>query len=282
MPVRAEFREHDHAGRRFQPSGIRHGRRRTSRSSRTCPPPPRLARPPRKPRKPHRSAAAADIMHGLSKPGRKVKGVGPKMAQLLNKLGIFTINDLLFFLPRRYDDYTQLNQISRLQPNMLATVIGTVRYTEMRIARGGRKDFYMVVDDGTAQMGVTFFGQYYLNRQVRTEQQVVLRGANVDVPEPHPDDQPGNPVSRTGRPAKGRHRPGLSADRRPEPPQPAQADAENRRILGGSSARLHARRHARPRRHGRPRLGDQAICTSPKAGIISNTPSGASSSTNCC
>ena len=33
-----------------------------------------------------------------------------------------------------------------------------------------------VVDDGTAQMGVTFFGQYFLNRQVRSEQQVVLRG----------------------------------------------------------------------------------------------------------
>ncbi len=141
------------------------------------PAPPRLARPPRKPRQPIDPQAAADIMRGLNAPVEKVKGVGPKMAQLLNKLGIYNINDLLFFLPRRYDDYTQLTQISRLQPNVLATVIGTVRYTELRIARGGRKDFYMVVDDGTAQMGVTFFGQYYLNRQIRTDQQIVLRGA---------------------------------------------------------------------------------------------------------
>ena len=140
------------------------------------PTPVRLARPPRKARKPMDVAEAADIMRGLNASVDKVKGVGPKMAQLLNKLGIFSINDLLFFLPRRYDDYTKLNQIGHLQPNELATVIGTVRHTEMRIARGGRKDFFMVVDDGTAQMGVTFFGQYFMNRQVRTEQQVVLRG----------------------------------------------------------------------------------------------------------
>ncbi len=140
------------------------------------PAPVRLARPPRKPRKAMDITEAADIMRGLSASIDKVKGVGPKMAQLLNKLGIFTINDLLFFLPRRYDDYTKLSQINRLQPNELATVIGTVRHTEMRIARGGRKDFFMVIDDGTAQMGVTFFGQYFLNRQVRSEQQVALRG----------------------------------------------------------------------------------------------------------
>ncbi|MCC6802764.1 MAG: ATP-dependent DNA helicase RecG, partial [Anaerolineae bacterium] len=140
------------------------------------PAPVRLARPPRKPRKQIDPQAAADIMRGLNAPVDKVKGVGPKMAQLLNKLGIATINDLLFFLPRRYDDYTQLSQIGKLQPNVLATIIGTVRYTELRIARGGRKDFFMTVDDGTATMSVTFFGQYYLNRQVRVDQQVVLRG----------------------------------------------------------------------------------------------------------
>ena len=140
------------------------------------PAPPRLARPPRKPRQPVDPQAAADVMRGLNAPVEKVKGVGPKMATLLNKLGIFTINDLLFFLPRRYDDYTQLNCINHLQEHELATVIGTVRHTEVRAGRTGRKDFHMVVDDGTASMGVTFFGQHFLSRQVRREQQVVLRG----------------------------------------------------------------------------------------------------------
>ncbi len=137
---------------------------------------PRLVRPPRKPRKQIEPQAAADIMRGLNAPVEKVKGVGPKMATLLNKLGIFTINDLLFFLPRRYDDYTQLNCISHLHEHELATVIATVRHTEVRAGRTGRKDFYMVVDDGTGSMGVTFFGQHFLSRQVHRDQQVVLRG----------------------------------------------------------------------------------------------------------
>ncbi len=58
----------------------------------------------------------------------------------------------------------------------LATVIGTVKHTEVRAGRTGRKDFYMVVDDGTASMGVTFFGQHFLARQIHRDQQVVLRG----------------------------------------------------------------------------------------------------------
>ncbi len=140
------------------------------------PAPPRLARPPRKPRPPIDPEAAADVMRGLNAPVEKVKGVGPKMATLLNKLGIFTINDLLFFLPRRYDDYTQLACINHLRENQMATVIGTVRYTEVRAGRTGRKDFYMTIDDGTATMGVTFFGQHFLSRQIRRDQQVVLHG----------------------------------------------------------------------------------------------------------
>jgi ATP-dependent DNA helicase RecG len=140
------------------------------------PAPPRLARPPRQPRPERSDEAAADIMRGLQAPVEVVKGVGPKMGNMLNRLGTETIQDLLFFLPRRYDDYMQMSYISRLRPGMNATVIGTVRHTEIRIGRGGRKDFFMVVDDGTASMGVTFFGQFYINRHIRDGQQLVLHG----------------------------------------------------------------------------------------------------------
>ncbi|NDJ60103.1 MAG: ATP-dependent DNA helicase RecG [Chloroflexi bacterium] len=140
------------------------------------PAPPQLARPPRTPRRPIDPEEAVDTLHGLSASVEKVKGVGAKMAGQLNKLGIRTINDLLFYLPRRYDDYTQMSYISRLAADTTVTVLGTVRSSEVRIARGGRKDFFMVIDDGSAQMGVSFFGQHYLTRQIRTGQQLVLRG----------------------------------------------------------------------------------------------------------
>ena len=139
-------------------------------------PPPRLARPPRRPRPERSDEEAEDIMRGLKAKVEVVKGVGPKMGHMLNKLGMETIQDLLFFLPRRYDDYMQMSYISRLRPGIIATVIGTVTHTEIRIGRGGRKDFFMIVDDGTASMGVTFFGQHYLNRQMQVGQQFVLHG----------------------------------------------------------------------------------------------------------
>lgn len=137
---------------------------------------PRLARPPRTNRPSVDPEAAADILRGLSAPVTTLRGVGPRMAQLLEKLGIQTINDMLFFLPRRYDDYTSLTYITRLKPEAPATVIGTVRSTEVRIGRGGRKDFFFLLDDGSASLAVTFFGQHFLSRKIRNGQQIVVSG----------------------------------------------------------------------------------------------------------
>jgi ATP-dependent DNA helicase RecG len=138
---------------------------------------PRLARAPRKPRRPMDADEAADIMEGLSASVTKVRGIGPRMAQALKKLGIETLNDLLFYLPRRYDDYTKLRQINKLLPGLeKVTVIGTVRKTEIHIGRNSRKDFYMEVDDGSGMLSVIFFGQQFLIRSIRPGTQVVLSG----------------------------------------------------------------------------------------------------------
>ncbi len=137
---------------------------------------PRLARPPRQPRPPVEPERAAEVMRGLTAPVERVRNVGAKLSKLFNQLGVYTINDLLFYLPRRYDDYTKMLSIRRLQANQLVTVIGTVRHAEVRIGRTSRRDFFMVVDDGTAQLNVTFFGQHYLQRQIKPGVQLVLQG----------------------------------------------------------------------------------------------------------
>jgi ATP-dependent DNA helicase RecG len=137
---------------------------------------PRLARPPRTPRTPIDPQDAADIMHGLRKPVSVIKGVGDRMAGLFAKLGVHTVNDLLNFLPRAYDDYTRLLPINRLQPKQTVVVIGTVREAEVRAGRGGRKDFQISLDDGSGLMSVVFFGQHYLSRDIKAGHQIVLRG----------------------------------------------------------------------------------------------------------
>ncbi len=140
------------------------------------PVPPKLARPPRMPRPVRPADENADILRGLSAPIDRMKGIGPQKAKSLNKLGIETIGDLLNFLPRRYDDYTRIHYISRLEEKQRVTVIGTVRVAEVRVGKNNRKDYYIAVDDGTAALGVTFFGQFYLQKQIRLGQQICLYG----------------------------------------------------------------------------------------------------------
>jgi ATP-dependent DNA helicase RecG len=166
------------------------GRRRDSRNERSdtrsgksapknqldIPAQPQLARPPRQPRQEMAPEEAADILRGLDAPVTTVKGVGAMLATSLEKLGLETINDLLFHLPRRYDDYTRLAYISKLLPETTSTVIGTVTQTQVRVGRNNRKDFYMEVDDGTGLLSVMFFGQHFLVKQIRRGKQLVISG----------------------------------------------------------------------------------------------------------
>jgi ATP-dependent DNA helicase RecG len=143
---------------------------------RDLPLPARLVRPPRIRREPIDPQAAADLLYGLNNSVDRVKGVGPKQQELLANLGIHTINDLLFYLPTRYDDYTQMIPIGRLTEKTLVTVIGTIRHAEVRAGKSGRRDFSMVVEDSTGRLGVTCFGQPYLGRTLQPGMQVLLRG----------------------------------------------------------------------------------------------------------
>ncbi|PJF27103.1 MAG: hypothetical protein CUN53_05305, partial [Phototrophicales bacterium] len=137
---------------------------------------PRLERPPRGVRVTVDADSAADIFRRLRAPVEKMSGIGPKMANLLNRLGIFTIEDMLFFRPRRYDDYTRMLPIRRLSENQSVTVIATIRDAWVEMGRNNRKDFVIVVTDGTRDMQVKFWGQHWLSRQLRIGQQIVIRG----------------------------------------------------------------------------------------------------------
>jgi ATP-dependent DNA helicase RecG len=142
------------------------------------PPRPRLARPPRRTRPPMDAAQMAELESELNQPVQTLKGVGPAAAEKLSKLGIYSIRDLLFYLPRRYDDYTLMLPIRRLQPNMRASVVATIKQAEVRIGKNNRKDFYLLLDDGSGVMSVTFFGQgAWLGQKLRVGMQICVRGA---------------------------------------------------------------------------------------------------------
>ncbi len=106
-----------------------------------------------------------------------VPGIGPKSAKTLKKLGLETLEDLLWHLPRRYDDYSQLKTINRLELGEEVTIIGTVEEISVRPVRGGKlKLVEATVSDGTGSIGVTWFNQTWIANRLKPGKAVVLSG----------------------------------------------------------------------------------------------------------
>ncbi len=97
-----------------------------------------------------------------------LKGVGPKKAEALKKLGISTLEDLVFFLPRSYEDRRNRVDISDAAEDQNAVVTGEVKFVVNDRYRGGRKQMLrLLVDDGTGSMEVVFFNAKYLQHSFR-------------------------------------------------------------------------------------------------------------------
>lgn len=74
-----------------------------------------------------------------------IKGVGPSRARMLAKLGVHSVEDLLFLFPRRYEDYSATKRISDLVDGENATVVGTVVSTQVVHSRRNRKLSLVIV-----------------------------------------------------------------------------------------------------------------------------------------
>ncbi|WP_213611229.1 ATP-dependent DNA helicase RecG [Pseudoalteromonas sp.] len=88
-------------------------------------------------------------------PITELKGVGPKMAERLFKLGITTVQDMLFHLPLRYEDRTHIYSISELTPHSHVTVQATIETSQ--ITFGKRRMLVCQINDGTGRLTLRFF-----------------------------------------------------------------------------------------------------------------------------
>src|SRR5512143_147142 len=84
-----------------------------------------------------------------------LKGVGPQAAKKLEKLGLRTVQDLLFHLPFRYQDRTRVVPIGTLRPGDQAVIEGEVQLTEVKF--GKRRMLLSRVSDGTGSITLRFF-----------------------------------------------------------------------------------------------------------------------------
>jgi ATP-dependent DNA helicase RecG len=89
------------------------------------------------------------------RPVTALSGVGPALAEKLAKLGVFTVQDVLFLLPLRYEDRTRVVPIGSLQAGDRAVVEGEVQLAE--IAFRGRRQFICRIADGSGFLTLRFF-----------------------------------------------------------------------------------------------------------------------------
>jgi len=84
-----------------------------------------------------------------------LKGVGPGMAAKLDKIGLRSLQDLLFHLPLRYEDRTRITTIRDLVPGTHTNIIGEV--TNSQIMQGKRRMLVVTLNDGTGGINLRFF-----------------------------------------------------------------------------------------------------------------------------
>lgn len=98
----------------------------------------------------------SECFEKISKPVQYVKGIGPKIASLLEKRGIATVEDLLFCIPKRYEDRRKISSIATSSVGQKETVIGEVIHSNEK-RYGRRKVFESVLRDDTGALTAKWF-----------------------------------------------------------------------------------------------------------------------------
>ncbi len=92
----------------------------------------------------------------------KLAGVGEAVTKKLKKLGIETVDNLINFYPRRYDDFSQITPISKLKPGQVTVQGKILRAVTRRTFRRGFAITEAIIDDGAGAVKAVWFNQPYL------------------------------------------------------------------------------------------------------------------------
>lgn len=95
-----------------------------------------------------------------------VKGVGPRFAEAFRKLGIATVRDMLFTVPRRYEDRRHTPPIREVQDGQWVTLRGRIVNVDTRPIRGGRVIISTRLRDSSGSITLTWFNQAWVARQL--------------------------------------------------------------------------------------------------------------------
>jgi ATP-dependent DNA helicase RecG len=111
----------------------------------------------------------------LTTPVQYVKGIGPRLAEILATKGIVTVGDLLNYLPFRYEDRLNPRGIAELRAGEMATVIGEVRNSGLFRTRK-MPIFQLTVGQGRSKLKCLWFHATYLQDKFKPGQLIALYG----------------------------------------------------------------------------------------------------------
>ena len=173
--------------------------RRAARKSEELDPEEELARP----------AVAAPSRGPLSQPiGGSGIRVPPRLVEGLSRKGLERVGDLLFLLPRTYEDRRRLSTLRELRPGERGVAVGTVRMARELMIRPGKRGFQAVLADDTGSIALTWFqsGPWMKSRVpvgkrliVSGELRATPGGREMVHPEIEPADEARGPSLHTGR-----------------------------------------------------------------------------------
>ena len=112
----------------------------------------------------------------LDKPVQFLKGVGPRRSEALARMGILTARDLLYHVPRRYDDASTIEPVASLDVGMDATALGRVRSKGVIPTRSGLRIFQVVLEDESGMITCAWPGQPWLDSKVRKGDLLLVTG----------------------------------------------------------------------------------------------------------
>jgi ATP-dependent DNA helicase RecG len=119
--------------------------------------------------------------HPLATPLDKVRGVGPRIAEKLAKMGLSDVESALYTLPLRYEDRRQVRKIAQLQDQGIQVFAGKILAAgESQTVRRRKKLYEVVVSDGTGQLSLKWF--HY--RRPWMEQRFIIGRSAIFIGEP--------------------------------------------------------------------------------------------------
>jgi ATP-dependent DNA helicase RecG len=112
----------------------------------------------------------------LATPVQFLKGVGPQRAELLERLGLSTVRDVLFFFPRDYQDFSQPRDIGQLEEGKPQTVRGVVQEIDLRNIGIGRTILGVLMEARGGFLRAVWFNQPFLREKFFVGQHVLVSG----------------------------------------------------------------------------------------------------------